>query len=295
MADAILADLNASGIYQIRNLVNGKRYIGSAVHIARRWRQHLHDLRRGNHNPIMLNAWRKYGEGAFVFEVIERVADPSDLVSREQYYIDTAKPEYNCARVAGSNFGVRFGPESLARRAKASKATWERPGHRQKMSDAHKGYSPTAEHRKKISEANKGRKLSPGHAANVAENNRRRNKTPEHRKRMSDFWRGRKKSAEQISKMAESKRGVVLTEEHKRKVSEGLKRAFQEGRRTRVLSEQSRARIGRKIAKLSDDQVREIRALMASGVKRKDLAERFGVKGTAISNIHTRSTYNWVE
>ncbi len=37
MAEAILADLESSGIYQIRNLVNGKRYIGSAKCFRVRW------------------------------------------------------------------------------------------------------------------------------------------------------------------------------------------------------------------------------------------------------------------
>lgn len=55
-----------SGIYQIRNLVNGKVYIGSACRLNSRKSDHLRSLQRGNHvNQKLQRAWNKYGPSAF--------------------------------------------------------------------------------------------------------------------------------------------------------------------------------------------------------------------------------------
>jgi group I intron endonuclease len=63
---------NVSGIYQIRNSVNGKIYVGSAKNIYARWTAHKAQLRENRHHSILLQrAWNKYGAFAFSFEVIE--------------------------------------------------------------------------------------------------------------------------------------------------------------------------------------------------------------------------------
>src|SRR5216684_1737979 len=60
-----------SGIYKITCTANKKIYIGSAVNLYHRKGQHFSDLRQNkHHNPIMQNAWNKYGEQAFIFEVL---------------------------------------------------------------------------------------------------------------------------------------------------------------------------------------------------------------------------------
>lgn len=233
MAKVILADEVASGIYQIRNLVNGKRYIGSAVSFASRWRQHRCELGKGRHNPHLQNAWLKYGEAAFVFEIIEAVADAAQLIAREQHYFDTLQPEYNVAKIAGSNFGIRWAEDVKVKMRAASKAVWERPGHRQRMSDAHMGQQCSAEQRKKMSEALRGRKLSVSHAAIVAKNNGERNRSESHRQIMSAFWKGRPKTPEQIAKMAASKTGMPAhnkgkpaSDEQKAKQSAAMKAKY---------------------------------------------------------------------
>ncbi|TXN33901.1 hypothetical protein FV220_00170 [Methylobacterium sp. WL19] len=57
-------------IYRITNLLNGKRYIGWAVHPGRRWARHKNDARKGRQNAIHL-AIAKYGAENFSFEVVE--------------------------------------------------------------------------------------------------------------------------------------------------------------------------------------------------------------------------------
>jgi group I intron endonuclease len=94
-----------SGIYAIRHVVSGKRYIGSSKRIERRWKEHKYRLNKGDHcTPHLQNAWNLYGADAFVFEIIESGVPKSRerLMAREQYYFDTMFPEYNNSRVASS-------------------------------------------------------------------------------------------------------------------------------------------------------------------------------------------------
>ena len=80
------------GVYKITNLINGKIYVGSSKDIKYRWCQHKTQLREGIHGNVYLqNAWNKYKEQNFIFEIIEE-CDPSVQFEREQYYLDTLHP-----------------------------------------------------------------------------------------------------------------------------------------------------------------------------------------------------------
>lgn len=79
---------NKSGIYQIRNLVNGKLYIGSAVNLYDRKSQHFSDLKYGKHNDRFQNSYNFHGKDNFIFEVIEFVEDENKLIECEQYWMD---------------------------------------------------------------------------------------------------------------------------------------------------------------------------------------------------------------
>lgn len=83
------------GIYQIRNLVNNKLYIGSSFRLYERMLQHFADLRRNDHENIHLqNAFNKYGEQNFIFEVIE-FCDKELQYDIEQYWINNFKNTNN--------------------------------------------------------------------------------------------------------------------------------------------------------------------------------------------------------
>lgn len=80
------------GVYKITNKVNGKFYIGSSNDIKYRWSQHKTQLKKRTHgNPYLQNAWNKYGENNFIFEIIE-ICSPNIQFEREQYYLNTLKP-----------------------------------------------------------------------------------------------------------------------------------------------------------------------------------------------------------
>jgi len=116
--------MNASGIYEILNLVNGKRYIGSAVYLRRRWGVHRRALRKGSHHSRALQrAWIKYGSDAFVFKPL-LICAAKDLIFYEDRCFDGYKPEYNICPTAGSSLGVHHSSEA---RSKISLANIGRP------------------------------------------------------------------------------------------------------------------------------------------------------------------------
>lgn len=97
-----------SGIYQIQNLVNNKLYIGSAVCFQSRKSAHLSRLKKNTHHCIKLqHSWNKHGQEAFMFTILEEVA-PCDLITREQFWIDSVHPWYNTLQIAGSSRGRKL-------------------------------------------------------------------------------------------------------------------------------------------------------------------------------------------
>ena len=104
--------MNLSGVYEIRNAANGKRYIGSSVNLLKRGDKHFRQLRRGNHHSIVLQrAFNKYGEDSFMFRVLT-ICDSTNLLFFEQRALDNLKPEYNLLTTAGSSLGYKTSQET---------------------------------------------------------------------------------------------------------------------------------------------------------------------------------------
>lgn len=148
--------LNVSGIYQIKNLINGKIYIGSAVSFSDRWKVHRFDLRNNkHHNKYLQRAWDKYNEENFEFTVLELVADKNNLLMREQFWMDETqcydpKIGYNLSKHAGSRLGVKASEETKKKMSELHKGNKYSLGHKhteeskQKMK-ANKEYTQTEE------------------------------------------------------------------------------------------------------------------------------------------------------
>lgn len=110
MKKTMRTNYNVSGIYEILNIQTNKRYIGSAVNIRLRWKTHRRRLRRGTHDSKYLqSSFNKRGLDSFKFGIIEIVDDRSDLLIREQFWMDHFKCYdrefgYNHLKIAGSNW-----------------------------------------------------------------------------------------------------------------------------------------------------------------------------------------------
>jgi len=89
-----------TGIYQIRNVIDNKIYVGSSVNLRVRECEHFRSLKKGKHHSSKLqNAYHKYGKSSFVFEILEQ-CDRDALIETEQRYIDQLNPHYNIRKTA---------------------------------------------------------------------------------------------------------------------------------------------------------------------------------------------------
>lgn len=122
--------MHKSGIYQFKNIINNKKYIGSAFDFEDRKAVHLFHLRNNTHHSKKFqNAFNKHGEENFKFEILEYVKQLENeskkdfkkrLVNdKEQYYLDNIlfasnknkslfkKLAYNINRKADSCLGIK--------------------------------------------------------------------------------------------------------------------------------------------------------------------------------------------
>ena len=102
--------MEKSYIYKITCKENNKFYVGSTVDFERRWTIHKSLLNNNkHHSKVLQNCWNKYGEDMFQFEVVETIdkQDKDFLLQREQYFLDTLKPELNICEIAGSCLGIK--------------------------------------------------------------------------------------------------------------------------------------------------------------------------------------------
>lgn len=116
---------NMIGIYKIRNIVNNKIYVGSThKSFNMRFKTHINLLNTNKHeNSLLQNAWNKYGNDCFVFEIIESFddIDVKVLLSLEGYYIIqynslNRKYGYNICSVGKSRYGTKWNNESKRKR-----------------------------------------------------------------------------------------------------------------------------------------------------------------------------------
>lgn len=247
--------LKTSGIYYIEHLASGRRYVGSAVNLERRFKKHLTQLRSGKHHSYKLQeAWNEFGEGAFEFNVLIRCSEDK-LIELEQRTIDrlnVVRVGFNVAEFADSpNKGRKMSAESRAKISASSKnrkpiseetrqrlreAAVERERMKKetgfqvsdetkaKLAAAGKGREVSAETREKIRAANAGRPLTEEHCQKLSKAQRAREKRSEAeiagRKAAAEKNTGRKRSesfGEQMSELASNR-----SPEHRAKLSAAL-------------------------------------------------------------------------
>ena len=159
-----------SGIYIIKNIVNGKIYIGSSVNVFKRWTQHRYKLNKGNHaNKHLQRAWNKYGISEFEFSILELINNPNKeiLIELEQKYLDEHKSfnkdvGYNILKKADSSLGVEMTKETKNKLSLIMKEKWSNGEYKQNMIDSFNYKRDNIASAKKISKTRKDKGLFKG-------------------------------------------------------------------------------------------------------------------------------------
>lgn len=83
-----MKNYNKCGVYVIRNIKNGKMYVGSTItSFSKRWQCHKKRLRENRHHSAHLQAaYNKYGKDNLEFQIVE-IVSPEDVRKREAHYI----------------------------------------------------------------------------------------------------------------------------------------------------------------------------------------------------------------
>ncbi len=197
-----------SGIYVISNTKNGKVYIGKASNFKDRWNNHKKLLRDKSHyNPYLQNAWNKYGEKAFKFQVLE-YCPVEELNEREIHHIAIYKAR-------GLAYNLTNGGDGIA------------------------GYSLPDDVKKRMSEAKKGNK-NPNFGKPM--NPEIRAIFDQNRIEQNALNSGKPRNAETRAKISASKRGKTLSDETRRRMSEAHK-GEKNHRFGQKLSDETKAKI----------------------------------------------------
>lgn len=173
-----------SAIYAIVNNVTRDIYVGSAVAVNRRWSAHRNLLTKQCHYNLRLQrAYDKYGSGLFDWEIIQFVDDKSQLIAREQFWMNFFAPVYNGRPVANSPLGTKASAETRAKMSVSAKKRGFTEEHKQNISKAKKGICTISEEQKKrLSVLNTGKVYSAETRAKVSAsligNKRAANKMP---------------------------------------------------------------------------------------------------------------------
>ena len=63
-----------AGVFQIRNLANGKIYVEGSMNLDKIWNRHRTELQlNGHRNTALLHDWNTYGEDQFAFEILDEL------------------------------------------------------------------------------------------------------------------------------------------------------------------------------------------------------------------------------
>nr|AVD96795.1 NADH dehydrogenase subunit 5 [Ophiostoma novo-ulmi subsp. novo-ulmi] len=101
-----------SGIYLWTNKLNDKKYVGSSQDLKQRFKDYFDNYYLNNSKgSIICKALLKNGHENFSLSILE-YCNIEDLITREQYYLDTLKPDYNILSFARSSKGYLHTDES---------------------------------------------------------------------------------------------------------------------------------------------------------------------------------------
>ena len=152
----------ASGVYAIRHLGSGKRYVGSSVNLHDRARRHLDALRNGTHHSARLQAaWKRHGEDSFELGILE-LCTVTELLEREQFHLEV-QSAYNVLPIARSSLGYKHTLATRRKMCESSARRWANMSQRVWHGLTQRGRKLSKTHRRKLSEAKLGNQYAVGH------------------------------------------------------------------------------------------------------------------------------------
>lgn len=206
------------GIYHIRNIINNDDYIGQSVDLYSRKYSHFGRLRNKKHtNTHFQNAFDKYGEENFIFEII-LYCEPEELTFYEQKLVDALNPHYNIRKdCTDSNRGIYPSEETKKKMSLAQIGKKRSEEQKKRMSDSkmgEKNYNfgkPKTDSIKKKMSLSKMGKNNPMYEKTMSDNAK---------KLISIFNKGKIVSEETRKLLSKINTGRRHTEETKQKLSE---------------------------------------------------------------------------
>jgi group I intron endonuclease len=111
----ILENKGSAGVYALICKVSNKFYVGSSIKLTDRLLDYMQPAYLGQQtNRPILRAIVKYGLINLIFVILE-TCRVTDVLQREQYWLDLLEPEYNLSPTAGSTLGVTLSEETKAK------------------------------------------------------------------------------------------------------------------------------------------------------------------------------------
>lgn len=289
-----------SGIYIIENILNNKKYLGSAKNIKKRWYQHKNTLNNNCHdNSYLQNAWNKYGANNFKFSVLEEV-EPEKLIEREQYYINLYDVcnkiiGYNLAPTAGNTLGFKFSEES---KLKMSLLKKDKPSVRG-------SYIMSEETKEKIGDANKINQLGRTHTEKTIEKMKKPHGAMKEttKKQISDWRKGLIPSKKTGKFITDDIKNILLTEEMINKTREINKNnkyrskhnCSNESKNISNSNKGNNKGENNGMAISNKNEVLTIRKDYANGLSISELIIKYNKKYMFIYKIIKRLRWNWLD
>ena len=189
--------MKISGVYFIRNNVNGKVYVGSSIDIYRRWTTHKRELACGRHHSIKLqNSFVKHGQESFSYLLAQSSVCTKEMALLEAKWISFFDSVTNGYNINPFPYEIGLMPKS--------------DEHKRKIGQAHIGRKLSDESKNKIRQSQLGKKDGP--------------MSEEQKKKISEAKLGKKTMSDEgkkrLSEYRKSCKGKrLMSEETKKKIA----------------------------------------------------------------------------
>lgn len=119
--------------------------------------------------------------------------------------------------------------------------------------------------------------------------------TAEHRAKIGEALRGRKQTAEARANLSAARTGIKISDEGRKKISDRMRGTLPEHLAAAVADGRLPTGESHHNARLTEDDVREIRRLATAGVSHRELGRRFGVSNVTVGNVVHRRAWRHVD